>query len=330
MAVLQLKYPTLLDMARRKDPDGKPAVIAEILNETNGILDDMVFKEANDGHTEKTTVRTGLPSATWRKLNYGVANSKSQTAQISDSCGMLEAYAEIDKALADMNGNTAEFRMSEDRSFLESMNQMMATTLFYGDTDTNPERFNGIAPRFNLSTAPSGANLIDAGGDDAAANTSIYFASWGPLTGYGIVPKGSVAGFQHRDLGEQTLEDAAGGKFQGYRTHYKWDLGLTVRDWKHWGRICDIKTSALTKSGSTGADLVDLMIQMVERLPEANLGKRVIYANQTVLSYLRRQITNKSNVRLSLEEVAGKKVVHFDGIPVRRVDKIVNTEALVA
>lgn len=330
MAVLQSKYPTLMDMARRKDPNGQPAVIAEILNETNGILDDMVFKEANDGHTEKTTVRTGLPSATWRKLNYGVSNSKSQTAQISDSCGMLEAYAEIDKALADLNGNTAEFRLSEDRAFLESMNQTMASTLFYGDTSVNPERFMGLAPRFNLSTAPSGANLIDAGGDDAANNTSIYLCSWGPLTGYGIVPKGSAAGFQHRDLGEVTLQDADGGKYQGYRSHYKWDIGLTVRDWRHFGRICDIKTSALTKAAATGADLVDLMVQLVETTPEAALGKKVLYCNKTILSFLRRQITNKSNVRLSLEEVAGKKVVHFDGIPVRRVDQIVNTEALVS
>jgi hypothetical protein len=47
------------------------------------------------------------------QLNYGVASSKSRTAQVTDSCGMLEAYAEIDKALADLNGNSAAFRLSE-------------------------------------------------------------------------------------------------------------------------------------------------------------------------------------------------------------------------
>ncbi len=34
-------------------------------------------------------------------------------------CGMLETYSEIDKALADLNGNTAAYRLSEDRAFLE-------------------------------------------------------------------------------------------------------------------------------------------------------------------------------------------------------------------
>lgn len=50
--------------------------------------------------------------------------------QVTDGIGMLETYAEIDKSLADLNGNTAEFRLSEDRAFLEAMNQQMAQTLF--------------------------------------------------------------------------------------------------------------------------------------------------------------------------------------------------------
>ena len=50
--------------------------------------------------------------------------------QVTDSIGMLETYAEVDKSLADLNGNTDEFRLSEDRAFIEAMNQAMAQTLF--------------------------------------------------------------------------------------------------------------------------------------------------------------------------------------------------------
>jgi len=99
MAVIGVSYPTLLDLARRQDESGKIASIVEILAQTNEILEDMQFKQGNLETGEKTTVRTGLPTAVWRKLNYGVPNSKSTTAQVVDSCGMLEAYAEIDKAL---------------------------------------------------------------------------------------------------------------------------------------------------------------------------------------------------------------------------------------
>ena len=127
--------PTLADVIKRTEPGvnggpGKIATIVEMLTETNEILQDMTYVEGNLPTGHKTTIRTGLPSAAWRMLNYGVQPSKSDTAQITDACGMLEAYAEVDKALVELNGNAAAFRLSEDRAFLEAMNQEMASTLF--------------------------------------------------------------------------------------------------------------------------------------------------------------------------------------------------------
>ena len=54
--------------------------------------------------------------------------------QVRDGTGMLETYAEVDKSLVKLNGNEAAFRLSEDRAFIEGMNQTMAQTLFYSDT----------------------------------------------------------------------------------------------------------------------------------------------------------------------------------------------------
>jgi hypothetical protein len=330
MAVLSTTNPTLADVAKRYDADGKIDTIVELLAETNEVLDDMTFLEGNLPTGHKTTVRSGLPSSTWRKLNYGVQPSKSTTVQITDTAGMLEAYAEVDKALADLNGNTASFRLSEDRAFLESMNQTMASTLFYGDTGTDPEKFMGLAPRYNSLSAESGDNII-VGGGSGSDNTSIWLVCWGPNTCHGIYPKGSQAGLKHQDLGEVTLEDAASGKYQGYRTHYKWDIGMSLRDWRYVVRIPNIDVSNLTKDASgSSAALVDLMVQAVEKLPNVNLGRCVFYGNRTISSILRRQITNTSNVRLSMDEVAGKRVMSFDGIPFRRNDAILNTEATIS
>ena len=170
-----------------------------MLTQTNEALDDIVFVEGNLPTGHRSTIRTGLPGVTWRKLYGGVQPTKSTTAQVTDSCGMLEAYAEIDKALADLNGNTAAFRMTEDRAFLEAMNQQMATTLIYGNEGTQPEAFTGLAPRFNAkSGAVNGENVIfgDGAGTD---NTSIWLVCWGPNTVHGIYPKGSKAGFFMED-----------------------------------------------------------------------------------------------------------------------------------
>lgn len=332
MATLGATNPNMLDVVKRLDPDNKIAMIVEMLAEQNEILQDMTAVEGNLPTGHRTTVRSGYPSSTWRKLNYGVQPSKSRTVQITDSCGMLENYAEVDKALADLNGNTAAFRLSEDRAFLESMNQTMADALFYGDSSVDPEKFMGLAPRFSSTSAENGQNIILADGSASGSDqTSIWLVCWGENTVHGIYPKGSMAGFKHQDLGEVTLEDADGGKYQGYRTHYKWDIGLTVRDWRYVVRIANIDTSRLTSDPATsGTNLIDAMTRAIELLPSQMMGRPVFYCNRTVRSFLRRQITNKSNVNLTLDEVAGRRVLAFDDIPVRRCDAILNTEAVVS
>lgn len=334
MATLSTSLPTLADLAKRLDPDGKIDKIAEILTQTNPILEDMPMMEANDRTGHKSTVRTGLPRGTWRKLNYGVYPEKSTTAQIRDVTGMLESYSEVDKKLVDISSDKAGFLLSESKAFLEGMNQNMAETVVYGDGAANPERFTGIMPRFNtLQTtgangAQSAANVIDAGGT-GSDNTSILLICWGENTVHGIYPEGTKAGLSVSDAKQETLFDAQGGRFEGYRTHYEWNVGLVVRDWRYIVRIVNIDVSDLTKNATTGADLIDLMVQAIERLPHQDMGKPVFYVNRTVRSFLRRQISNKSNVWLSQSEVAGKAVLAFDDIPVKRLDVLLNTEARV-
>ena len=330
MATLASTNPTLADLAARMGADGKiDPNIVEMLNETNEILDDMTFIEANGFTEHKTTIRSGLPAGTWRKLNYGVQPEKSRTVSVKDSLGMLETYAEVDKALADLNGNSAAWRLSEDRAFIEGLNQTMATTLFYGDSSLDPEKFMGLAPRYNLLSAENGQNIIDAGGT-GSDNASIWLIVWGPNTCHGIYPKGSPAGLQSRDLGEDTLTDAAGGRYQGYRTHYKWDNGLTLRDWRYVVRIANVDVSDLTKNAASGGDLIDLLTQAVELIPNIGMGRPVFYMNRKLRSFLRRQITNKvAASTLTMEDVGGKKVVSFDGVPVRRSDALLGTEARV-
>jgi len=331
MAALATTNPTILDLSKRTDPDGSIATIIELLNETNEILDDMSFQEGNLSTGHVTTVRTGLPAPTWRKLYGGVQPTKSRTAQITDNLGMLEAYAEVDVRLADLNGNTSEFRLSEDRPHLEGMNQELVDTLFNGNEGTRPETFTGFGPRYNdLSTENGIDNIIDGGGT-GVDNTSIWLVVWGPNTCFGIIPKGSQAGFRMTDKGQVTIEDvdgAGGGRMEAYRTHYAWDAGLVLRDWRYVVRIANIDKSLLTNDLSGGADIVDLLTQAVEIPPNLNMGRPVIYVNKTIRTMMRRQIVNKvASSTLTMDEVAGRKVVHFDGIPVRRVDALAADEA---
>jgi hypothetical protein len=346
MATLAGTALTYADWAKRVDDGYKIATIIELLSQTNEILDDMLVVEGNLPTGHKTTVRTGLPQATWRLLNQGVPNAKSTTAQITDTCGNLETYSVIDKDIADLNGNTQEFRLSEVKAFLEGMSQQVASTLIYGNQSVNPERFTGFAPRYSTKTTSSAQtanNVLDAGGT-GSTNTSIWIVCWGSDTCHATFPKGKITGLQHRDMGEWPVADSNGNTYQAYRDHFKWEIGLVLRDWRYVARVANIDVTQLT--GVSAANLINLIVRGLYRLPtapasattiqtsdtpeiRASMGRTVIYCNRVIRTYLDLQAMNKSNVLLRIEEFDGKPVTTFRGIPVRTCDAILNNEAQV-
>lgn len=330
MGTLAAQNPTLLDVTSRTDPNGAIATIAEIMNQESPIIEDGVWIEGNLPTGHRTTVRTGLPEPTWRKLYGGVQPTKSKTTQVTDSCGMLEAYAEVDKALADLNGNTAAFRLSEDRAHIEGIAQKIAKYAIYGNESTEPEAFTGLAPRYNSLSAANKDNIINAGGS-GSDNTSIYLCVWGQDTGHFIYPKGSTGGLQMNDKGQVTIEnaDGNGGRMEGYRSHYRHDVGLSIRDWQYFGRICNIDVSDLDTLANT-KNLITWMIQLSERIPNLGKGRAVWYCNRTIREKLRLGILEKVSSNLSWESVAGKRVMTFDDIQVHRLDAILNTETKVS
>jgi len=331
MAVLSVKNPTLADLAKVTDPNGSIADVIEILNETNEILMDMTWLEGNLTSGHRSSIRSGLPSPTWRKLYGGVQPTKARAVQVTDTCGMLEDYAEVDAALVGMAADPAGFRLQEDRPHIEGMNQEISDTLFYGDETTAPEEFTGLSARYDDLAAANADNIVDAGGTQAD-NGSVWLICWSPNTVHGIVPKGSKAGVQQRDLGEVTIEDADGnnGRMQAFRTHYRWDAGLCLRDWRYVVRIANIDRSLLTNDVSTGADLNDLMHQALSELPNAAFGRTVWYMDKQMLGFLRRQTANAvSNATLTTDMVGGTMQTSWGGYPIRRCDALSVDEARV-
>jgi hypothetical protein len=333
MATLATGALTLADWAKRLDPDGKVPAVAELLSQSNEILEDAVFQEGNLPTGHRVIIRTGLPTAYWRSINQGIPTSKSTTAQVDESIGMLEAYAKIDKDLALLNGNTNAFRMSEDSAFLEAMNQAQASTLLYGNPATDPRQYLGLAPRYGaISGAGNAQNVIDAGGV-STNNTSIYLVVWGDNTTFCTFPKGSKAGLAHDDQGELVVYDANSNPYQAFQTHYQWKNGLVVKDWRYVVRICNINTANLVAE-SAAADIIKLMSRALDRIPNLSMGRPAFYMNRTVYSMLRIQALNKSqnvlDINSGLNQFGTPSSWNtFEGVPLRRVDQLLNTEARV-
>lgn len=323
---------TLADWRKRTDPDGNVAKVIEILNDRNPILDDMMWMEGNLPTGHLTTIRSGLPSATWRLLNYGVQPSKSRTVQVTDACGMLSALSVVDAKLLELNGMSEEFRLSEEKPFIEAMNQNFATALFYGNQATDPEQITGLAPRYNSLSAESAQNIINGLGS-GADNTSIWLVVWGDNTVHGIYPKGSTAGLKMEDFGKELVNDSAtpAGQFPAYRTNFTWDCGLTLRDWRYVVRIANIDVSDLTATGATGAAVINLMIRAIHKIRNMKLGNAVFYCNETIMSILDQQTLNQGGMHLTYGTGPhGEPITSFRGIPVKLVDAIIDAETVVS
>jgi hypothetical protein len=337
MAVLGATSLSLLDVARRIDPNGKAAAIAEVMNRYNEIYDDIPFVEGNLPTGHKSTLRASLPTPTWRLLNQGVVRVKTTTNQIETTCGMMENYSYIDKDLAMLNSNTQAFRMQEDKGIIEGMSQSLASSLVYGDTDVNPERFVGLAPRYyTLAGSATSGQIINGGG--AANLTSIWLVGWDTDKVFGIYPKGSQAGLQQQDLGEQMVYDSTGNPYQALVAHYQHKVGLVVADWRYVVRICNIDTTALLTAGDvadTSANIIKMMSMALDMTPPSGAARFAFYCNNTVKMMLRVKMMSRSNTWITLDNLQGaggitRPTLSFMGVPIRRIDEITNAETAIA
>lgn len=330
MAAIGSSSLTLADHAKRLDPDGKVGKIVEMLNVANPMLEDASFIEGNLVTGHRTNIRTGLPSVYWRRINQGVASSKSTTAQVDEGCAMLEARSQVDVELANLAGDLGAFRLSESAPFVEAMGQEASQTLIYGNSSTAPEEFTGLATRYSSLSAQNAQNIISASGS-GSDNTSIWLIGWGENAVHGIFPKGSKAGLEHRDLGIDDAFDANNNRFEAYMDIWKMKVGLVVRDWRYAVRICNIDVSNLVAK-SSAADLTDVMTKAIHRFPSMSGIRPVFYAGRSVVQML--DIQRRDDVtaggQLTYQNVDGKIVSSFRGIPVKICDSILETESAVA
>lgn len=342
MGALGSAWPTLLDVSRAMDPQGNIANVAEVLTVYNEMLDDIPWYEGNLPTGHQTSIRTSLPTPSFRLLNAGVVPAKSQRGQVVDPCAILEARAHLDVDLAMLNGNSAAFRKSEDDAFIQGFNQLFGTTLISGDSSVNPEQFNGLQSRFySLSGEATSGQVISAGGGTASINTSIWLVAWGPSKVYCVYPKGSKAGLQFEDRGIQDIvTDATTGAYmRAYVSWFQWKAGLVVEDYRYVVRIANIDhTNLLTASDATdsSANVLKYMMKALALLPPTAGLRPVFYAAPTVQGMLGVKLLDKSNMLLSMQELKGSPVfrpgatLSFQGVPIRRCDSIGITEAVVS
>lgn len=330
---------TLVDVAKRSK-DGVMLPVVEALQQRNGLLQSMVWKQGNTDTGHEVAARNSLPSVSWVRYNDGVLPSKSTVDTYTERTGILEGLSSIDKRVAQLNGNEAAYRASEDDSFLAQMANTLESAFFYESTLVNPERILGLQPRLNSTTSKYGGQIIKADASPVGSDqTSIWLVGWGERTVYGITPRGQPTGLEMEDKGEVRDKDTTTGavKFK-YETLFRWRCGLCVEDYRFLVRIANIDTGQLTVDAATGADLVRAMVKAYWQIFDPRQVRLAWYCNRTVGSFLHQQALSKTyNSTLSIEPAPmigsnglfGQPIVKALGFPIYISDAITNTEAIV-
>lgn len=311
---------SLLEIAKRTEPDGNFAVIAEVLNKTNAILKDVPFVEANGAYYHKIVKRNSVPTGEWRKLNAGVSTAASDTTEVAEPIGMLESFSEIDEALLKLAADPTKARMSEAAAFIEGLGQTFATTLFYGNANIDAEKFTGLAARQGTLNSKTIVGCSGTGSD----TSSIYVVAWGENEVFGVYPKGhKSAGIEHNAIGTETKTLSTGKVYRVVRDQFKMYGGLAVKDDRCIGRVANIETA-----GSSNLFDDDALITVLNHM--SLRGNRVIYVNPTIKTQMDINLKDKTNVNYSVTDAYGPASLVFRGVPVKVCEAIVNTETAIS
>lgn len=316
--------------------------IVEIMLQVNAILDDMYIVEANDGTSNITTIRTGMPEAYWTAFYEGVAASHGTKKQVRNTAGHLMSKLEIDARLYDQAPDRSALLHDEITSHCGTMGNEMADCLFYGNIGNEPKKFNGFGNFYSQIGGTASTddrvsshyvfNAKSATKPSTAMLRSIWLIGWGSQSMRCFYPRGSKGGIDKGEWKkvEATNPDDASKTYEAYRQYLNWQLGLDVRDYRFGGRIANIQADHMFDDSGM-PEYIEMIRRMLTRVKD-NGVKQVLYMDKLTLEAIGVWLARKTMANaMTFSQLQERMTPHLFGIPVRTCDALnTNEEEVVA
>jgi hypothetical protein len=312
--------------------------VAEVLNETNDVIQDAVVQRANDITSHVVSRRTALPTPSWVKVGAGWNATSGRINQARETIGQLKARYQCPDDVMRLQPNPEKFRKQQERAYIEAMGQEFANTLVAGSvTAEPPEEFQGLLARYNKVSSSRSAYVNNNGATagTGASLTSIWFIQWRPGGVYLIYPRNTTGGgIKKEDKGlVYTLADNStntptyepnNNQLWAHITEFSWDVGLCIEDTRSVKRLCNISTNSATDASTLDEDNI-----IETRYNFQTPGTIYMYVNETIFVQLMILAKDKVNVHWGPADPFGRPQLMFHDMPVRRLDAINTTETLV-
>lgn len=326
-------------LAARMSLNNEIIDVAEVLNETNDVIQDAHVERANGITSHTVSRRTALPTVSWVKIGNGWNPTTGLLNQATEAMGMLKARYQCPGDVMRLQPNPAKFRMQQERAYIESMGQEFANTLFgnwsAGSLSADlPEEFAGLSARYSSLGTSRSAYVANNGNTSGSDNTSIWFIQWGPGKTYLIYPRNADGGgLKKKDEGRvftsgdnsvastTATQNNPTNKLWAFVTEFSWDVGLCIEDTRTVKRLANIDSVA-SSSFTLDEDQI-ITVRNNFNTP----GTISMYCNETVFTQLDILAKDKSNVHYLGSDPFGKPQMFFRDMPVRRCDAITDVEA---
>lgn len=342
MATLGKGYITFRDINAGTLPDGSiDKEVVELCAKENPVLEDVLWKECRSGREDITTIRTGIPEATFRAYYEGVQGSKGGKRQVTNACGTISTALEFDARLYDDAPDKAQFLYDEVEQHAASMGDGAASALFYGNVSDNPKGFNGLAKTFSETAGATvddteaafyALNGLRAANSATTMLRSLWLVGWGKKSVHGIYPQGSSVGLQRGKLEFIWVPDPedANKKLRVGIQEMNWNLGLNIRDFRYCGRIANIEAQAAFSDGTGFPNYVELVQRLACRVRTDGVTTR-FYMPKIVWEIISTDFFRKTmGNAVKYADLGQKLPAALMGIPVALCDALNVNETAVA
>lgn len=333
---------SFFDFQKQLHPDGKGFLpVAEVLNQTNGALQDGPATPSNALIAHRVTMQTALPAVGLGKFDQGVPFSKGTTEQRTETMALFQTKNGIDNKYRKVWGaKFDEFRFKKDRPFIEAMSQKVALHFVYGEQGAQLDEgsFDGLAIRMASLQQPApgqnGAQVWSKGSVVGGDATSAYVVDWNADMGvHWIYPENDPSGgLDVKSYEDVPLADKDGNSYFGTVTEFYWATGIAVEDPRRIARLANIDVSDANLGGmNTQGNLVNGLIDILSYMPSKIGFNRVIYLHARIVAAWWKQLIDKAAPQyITQAEYLGQPTLFFDGNPIRRHDQITLAEGTVS
>lgn len=331
-----------LDFQKQLAPDGKGFLpVAEVLSQTNAPLQDGPATPSNALIAHRVTMQSALPAVSLGKFDQGVPFSKGATEQRTETMALFQTKNSIDNKYRKVWGaKFDEFRFRKDRPFVEAMSQKVALHVTYGEQGAQQDEgsFDGFAIRMAALQQPNpgsnGSQVWSKGTVSGGDGTSMYVADWNADMGvHFIYPENDPSGgLDVKSYEDVNLTDKDGNQYFGTVTEFYWATGIAVEDPRRIARLANIDLSDANLGGAnTQGNIANALVDVLTGMPDPMGFNRVIYCHNRILAAWEKQLMDKQNpLFITMEEYLGRKIPHFHGYPLRRLDQISTAEGTVS